>query len=64
MSYIKDLVYLPPLPNDVNELKDRIIAASQSINPLQWLSQLKCGVSSKKRLDMVGITRGDHFEHI
>jgi hypothetical protein len=30
--YVKDVVYVPPLPNDLQELRQRIIAAVATIN--------------------------------
>ena len=60
-GYIKDLVYIPPLPNDVDELKDRIIAAIQSITVA---TLTKVWREFDKRLDMVITTKGDHFEQI
>ena len=60
-GYFKDLVYIPPLPNNVDDFKDRIIAAVQSIT-VATLTKVWCEFN--KRLDMVITTRGDHFEHI
>ena len=60
-GYIKDLVYIPSLPTDVGELKDRILAAVQSIT-VATLD--KVWREFNKRLDMVRITRGGHFEHL
>jgi hypothetical protein len=31
-GYVKDVVYVPPLPNDLQELRQRIIAAVATIN--------------------------------
>lgn len=60
-GYIKDLVYVPPLPTDVEELKDRIRAAIQSIT---GVILGKVWEEFNKRLDMIKITRGGHFEHL
>ena len=60
-GFIKDIVYIPPLPNNVDELKDRIIAVIQSIT-VDTLTKVWCEFN--KRLDKVINTRGDHFEHI
>ena len=52
---------LPPLPNNVDELKDRIIAVIQSIT-VDTLTKVWCEFN--KRLDKVINTRGGHFAHI
>ena len=60
LGYIKDLVYVPQLPTDVEELKDQIRAAIQSIT---GVILGKVWEECNKRLDMIKITRGGHFEH-
>jgi hypothetical protein len=35
-GYVKDVVYVPPLANDLQELRQRIIAAVATINGTCW----------------------------
>ena len=58
---IKDRVYVPPLPNDMPELKRRIEHAVASITP-----DLLTNVWEELdyRLDVPLITKGAHIEHM
>jgi len=60
-GYVKDRVYVPPLPATVDELHERITAAVSSVTTdmMQrvW-SELDC------RIDVCRVTRGGHNEFV
>ena len=58
-GYVKDRVYVPPLPATVDELKERITAAVKSITP-----DMLQRVWSKRdyRIRVCRVTRGGHVE--
>jgi hypothetical protein len=58
-EYVKDVVYIPPLPNDLQELRQRIIAAVATINrdmPERVWTEMDY------RIDVCRVTRGSHIE--
>ena len=60
-GYVKDRVYVPPLPATVDELQERITAAAKSVTPdmLQTVwSELVY------RIDVCRVTRGGHIERV
>ncbi|GBN65568.1 hypothetical protein AVEN_61324-1 [Araneus ventricosus] len=60
-GFVKDKVYVPPLPTNLCELKEHISAAVQSItsDTLQhvWLELTYC-------LDIIHVTKGSYIEHL
>ena len=58
---MKGLVFVPPLPANIEEMKQRITAALETVTEdiLQrvWLEL-------EHRLDMCKVTGGAHFEHL
>ncbi|GBO03108.1 hypothetical protein AVEN_244247-1 [Araneus ventricosus] len=60
-GFVKDKVYVPPLPTNLCELKEHISAAVQSItsDTLQhvWLEFTYC-------LDIIHVTKGSYIEHL
>lgn len=58
---IKDIVYVPPLPTEVEELRNRIVLAVQSIS-VATLERVWQELTY--RLDIVQVTKGRHFEHL
>jgi hypothetical protein len=60
-SYVKDNVYVPPLPRDLPELRQRIVAAVDTIDVdmLQRVWQ-----ELDYRIDVCRVTRGGHMEHL
>jgi len=58
--YVKDRVFVPPLPRDITDLKERIIAAVKNIDaPMLTRVQQEL----EYRIDVCRITRGAHIEH-
>lgn len=60
-GYIKDSVYVPPLPADMNDLRRRITAAVDSINR-NMLARV--WTELEYRLDICRVTNGAHIEHL
>jgi hypothetical protein len=60
-GYVKDKVYMPPLPRDLPELRQKIVAAVDTINVdmLQHVWQ-----ELDYRIDVCRVTRGGHMEHL
>jgi hypothetical protein len=58
-GYVKDVVYVPPLPNDLQELIQHIIAAVATINR-DMLE--KVWTEMDYRIDVCRLTRGYHIE--
>ena len=60
-GYIKDQVYVPPLPASVNELKVQIRTATETITTdmLQTVWN-----ELDYRVDVCRITKGAHIEHL
>jgi hypothetical protein len=58
-GYVKDVVYIPPLTNDLQELRQHIIAAVATINR-DMLE--KVWTEMGYRIDMCCVTRGSHIE--
>jgi hypothetical protein len=58
-GYIKDVVYVPPLPNDIQELRQRIIAAVATINR-DMLERV--WTEMDYRIDVCRVTRDSHIE--
>jgi hypothetical protein len=60
-GYVKDRVFVPPLPHDLADLKARIIAAVKSIDaPLLMHVWQELGY----RIDVCRVTPGAHIEHL
>jgi hypothetical protein len=60
-GYIKDRVFVPPLPRDVADVKPRIIAAVKNIDA----PMLTCVWQELEyRIDVCRVTRGAHIEHL
>jgi transposase len=60
-GYVKDKVYVPPLTSDLDELKQRITRAVESIN-VDMLHRVWNELDY--RLDVCRVTRGAHIEHL
>ena len=60
-SYIKDRVYVPPLPCDLKQLKERIKHAVASIDS-EMLQ--KVWREFDYRIDVCRVTKGAHIEHL
>ena len=60
-GYVKDLVYVPPLPTSIPELKVRIRTAIETItaDKLQTVWH-----ELDYRVDVCRITKGAHIEHL
>jgi hypothetical protein len=58
-GYAKDVVYVPPLPNDPQELRQRIIAAVATIN--RDMLERVC-TEMDYRIDVCRVTLGFHIE--
>jgi len=61
LCYVKDQVYVPPLPASIPELKVRIKTAIETItaNMLQTVWN-----ELDYRVDVCRITKGAHIEHL
>jgi hypothetical protein len=60
-GYIKDRIFVPPLPVSLNELKQRITTAVESVDEGMFRSvwtELDC------RIDICRVTKGSHIEHL
>ena len=60
-GYIKGKVYKPPLPKTIDELKERIKAASQTVTTAVLL---KVWDNLHRQLKQVIKTKGGHIEHM
>jgi len=58
-GYVKDRVYVPPLPATVDELQGRITAAVNSVTP-DMLQRVWSELDY--RIDVCRVTRGGHIE--
>jgi len=60
-GYIKDHVYVPPLPHDLPQLRQRFVEAVAAINRqmLQHVWQ-----ELDYRVDICHVTKGGHIEHL
>jgi len=58
-GYVKDRVYVPPLPATVDELQERIPAAVNSVTP-DMLQRVWSELDY--RIDVCLVTRGGHIE--
>jgi hypothetical protein len=60
-GFVKDNVYIPPMPVDLQELRDRIVNAIALVH-VTFLGKLR--VELEYRLDVCRITRGSNIEHL
>jgi len=60
-GYIKDRVFVPPLPRYLADLKPRIIAAVKNINAPMLT---RVWQELEYRIDVCRVTRGAHIEHL
>ena len=60
-GYVKERVYVPPLPADLDELTNRITAAEKSVTE-DTLRRVWDEFSY--RVDVVRASRGGHIEHL
>ena len=60
-GFIKDIVYVPPLPQNLDEVKNRIRTAITSVTP-DMLSTV--GQEFEYRCDIVRVAGGGHIEHL
>ena len=60
-GYIKSIVYVPPLPKDLDELKSRITDAINlvTVDMLQQVYE-----EFEYRLDVCRASKGGHIEHL
>ena len=58
---MKDVVYVPPLPQDMNDLKRRISAAVE-LTTEDMLARV--WEEMEYRLDICHVTRGAHIQHL
>jgi hypothetical protein len=58
---VKDNVYIPPMPADFQELRDRIVNAIDLIH-VTLLGEL--WVELEYRLDVCCMTKGSNIEHL
>ena len=59
--YIKDRVFVPPLPVSLNELKQRLTAAVASVDE-DMLRSVRTELDY--RIDICRVTKGSHIEHL
>jgi hypothetical protein len=60
-GYVKDQIYVPPLPSSIPELKVRITMAIETITA----DMLQTGCNELDyRVDVCRITKGAHIEHV
>jgi hypothetical protein len=59
LGYVKDVVYVPPLPNDLQELRQHIIATVATINR-DMLERV--WTEMDYRIDVCRVTWGSHNE--
>jgi hypothetical protein len=60
-GFVKDNVYIPPMPVDLQELRDRIVNTTALVD-VTLLDKL--WVELEYRLDVCRITRGSNTEHL
>jgi hypothetical protein len=60
-GFVKDNVYIPPMPVELQELRDRIVNAIALVH-VTFLGKL--WVELEYSLDICHITRGNHIEHL
>ena len=60
-GYVKDQLYVPPLPASIPELKVRIRTAIETINPHMLQAVWN---ELYYRVDVCRITKGAHIEHL
>ena len=60
-GYVKDWVFVPPLPRDLAELKARIIAAVKDIDAPMLTHVWQ---ELEYRIDVCFVTRGAPIEHL
>jgi hypothetical protein len=60
-GYVKDWVFVPPLPRDLAELKTRIIATVKNIDTPMLT---RVWQELEYRIDVCRVTRGAHIEHL
>ena len=60
-GYVKDKVYVPPLPANIDDRKDRITA---TINTVDRDILRRVWEESSYRLDAVRAAGGGHIEHL
>jgi hypothetical protein len=59
--YVKDRVFVPPLPRDPADLKARIIATVKNIDAPMLT---RVWQELEYRIDVCRVTRGAHIEHL
>jgi hypothetical protein len=59
-GYVKDLAFVPPLPRNLGERKEKIVAAMSTIE--NDMLRRACD-ELDYRIDMCRVTRGAHIEH-
>jgi len=59
-GYVKDRVFIPPLPRDLADLKARIITAVKNIGA-PMLRRVRQEL--EYRIDVCRVTHGAHIEH-
>ena len=60
-GYIKDRVYVPPMPRDLPQLRQRIVKAVVAIDH----QMLQCMLQELDyRIDICRVTTGAHIEHL
>jgi len=60
-GYIKDTLFVPPLPVSLNELKQRITTAVASVDK----DMLRAvWTELDHRIDICRVTKGSHIEHL
>ena len=60
-GYLKDRVFVPPLPRDLADQKARIIAAVKNIDAPMLA---RVWQELEYRIDVCRVTRGDHIKHL
>jgi hypothetical protein len=62
-GYVKDRVFVPPLPRDLTDLKTRIIAAVKNIDA-PMLTRACVWQELEYRIAVCCVTRGAYIEHL
>ena len=60
-GYIKDRVFVPPLPVSLNEMKQRITTGVASVDEDMLRS---IWTELDYRIDICRVTKGSHIEHL
>ena len=60
-GYVKDRVFVPPLPRDLTDLTERIIAAVKNIDAPMLT---RVWQELEYRIDVCLVTRGAHIENL